>query len=50
MLQSKFFNLALEHLCFKPEIDLLATYIQFGKYAAFRPVSGAMNIARCIQC
>ena len=46
MLQSKFLNLALEHLCFKPEIDLFATSIntQFGKYAAFRPDPGAMYI------
>ena len=42
MLQSK--NLALEHLCFKPEIDLFATDINtsFGKYAAFRPDPGSM--------
>ena len=46
MLQSKFLNLALEHLCFKPEIDLFATNIntQFGKYAAFRPDPAAMYI------
>ena len=46
MLQAKFLNLALEHLCFKPEIDLFATNInaQFGKYAAFRPDPGAMYI------
>ena len=46
MLQSKALNLALEHLCFKPEIDLFATNIntQFGKYAAFRPDPGAMYI------
>ena len=46
MLQPKFLNLALEHLCFKPEIDLFATNIntQFGKYAAFRPDLGAMYI------
>ena len=31
MLQSKVLNLALEHLCFKPEIDLFATNIK-GKY------------------
>ena len=39
-------NLALEHLYFKPEIDLFATNIntQFGKYAAFRPDPGAMYI------
>ena len=44
MLQSKFLNLAVERLCFKPEIDLFATNIntQFGKYAAFRPDPGAM--------
>ena len=46
MLQSKFLNLALEHLCFKSEIDLFATNIntQFGKYAAFRADPGAMYI------
>ena len=46
MLQSKVLNLALEHLCFKPEIDLFATNIntQFGKYAAFRLEPGAMCI------
>ena len=46
MLQSKFLNLALEHLCFKPEIDHFPTNIntQFGKYAAFRPDPGAMYI------
>ena len=46
MLQSKLLNLALENLCFKPEIDPLATNIntQFGKYAAFRPDPGAMYI------
>ena len=46
MLQSKFLNVALEHLCFKPEIDFFATNIntQFGKYAAFRPYPGAMYI------
>ena len=39
-------NLTLEHLCFKPEIDLFATNInaQLGKYAAFRPDPGAMYI------
>ena len=44
MLQSK--NLALEHLCFKPEIDLFATDINtpFAKYAAFRPDPGSMYI------
>ena len=38
----KVLNLALEHLCFKPEIDLFATNIniQFGKYAGFRPGPG----------
>ena len=46
MLQSKVLNLALKHLCFKPEIDLFATNIntQFGKYAAFRPDPRAMYI------
>ena len=46
MLKSTFLNLALEHLRFKPEIDLFATNIntQFGKYAAFRPDPGAMYI------
>ena len=46
MLQSKFFNLALEYLCFKPEIDLFATNInpRFGKYATFKPDPGAMYI------
>ena len=46
MLQSKFLNLALEHLCFKPEIDLFVTNIntQFGKYAAFWSDRGAMYI------
>ena len=46
MLQSTFLNLALEHLCFKQEIDLFATNIntQFDKYAAFRPDPGAMYI------
>ena len=45
-LQSKFLNLALEYLCFKPEIDLIATNIkrQLGKYAAFRPDPGAIYI------
>ena len=44
MLQPK--NLALEHLCFKPEIDLFATDINtsFGKYAAFRPDPVSMYI------
>ena len=46
MLQSKVWNLALEHICFKAEIDLFATNIntQFVKYAAFRPDPGAMYI------
>ena len=46
MLIPKVLNLALEHLSFKPEIDLFATNIntQFGKYAAFRPDPGAMYI------
>ena len=46
MLQSKFLNLALEHLCFKSEIDLSVTNIHthFGKYAAFRPDPGTMYI------
>ena len=46
LIQSKVLNLALEHLCFKPEIDLFATNIntQFGKYAAFRSVLGTMYI------
>ena len=46
MLQPKVLNLALQHLSFKPEIDLYATNIntQFDKYAAFRPDPGAMYI------
>lgn len=46
MLQSKFLILALEHLFFKPEIDLLALNIntQFGKYSAFKPDSGDIYI------
>ena len=42
----KFLNLALEHLCFKPEIDLFAANIntQFGKYVTFRPDPGAVYI------
>ena len=42
----QFLNLALEHVCFKPEIDLFATNINthFGKYAAFRPSPGSMYI------
>ena len=45
-LQSNFFNLALENLCFKPEIDLFGTNIntQFGKYTSFRQDPGAMSI------
>ena len=47
MLQSKFFNLALEHLCFKPEIDLFPISINtlFGNYAAFRSDPWTMYIA-----
>ena len=46
MLQSKFLDLALEHLCSKPEIDLFATNFntQFDKYAEFKPDPGAMYI------
>ena len=46
MLRSKFLNLALEYLCFKPEIDPFATNIntRFDKYAKFRPDSGAIYI------
>ena len=46
MLQPKVLNLALEHLSFKPEIDLFAANIntQFSKYAAFRRDPGAMYI------
>ena len=46
MLQSKFLNLPLENLCFKPEIYPFATNVntQFGEYAAFRPDPGAMYI------
>ena len=42
----KVLNLELEHLCFKPEIDLFGTNIntQFGKYAPFRPNPGAFYI------
>ena len=42
----KFLNLALEHLYFKPEIDLFAANIntQFGKYVTFRPDPGAVYI------
>ena len=41
MLQSTVLNLALEHLCFKPEIDRDA---QIGKQAAFRSDPGEMYI------
>ena len=46
ILQSKFLNLALEHLCYEPEIDLFATSIntQFGKYTAFKPDPGILYI------
>ena len=46
MLQSKFLNLALEYLCFKPEIYLCTNniMIQFGKYSAFWPDPGAIYI------
>ena len=46
MLQSKFWNVALKNLCFKPEIDLFATNIntQFVKYAAFKQDPGAIYI------
>ena len=46
MLQSKALNQALEHLCFKPEMDIFATNIntQFCKYAAFRRDAGAIYI------
>ena len=46
ILQSNFLNLAIEHLRFKPEIDLFVTNIntQFGKYATFRLEPGAMYI------
>ena len=46
MLQSKFVNLTLEILCFKPEISLFGTNIRtwFGKYAVFRRDSGVMYI------
>ena len=42
----KFLNLALEYLCFKPEIYLFATntMIQFGKYSAFSPDPRAIYI------
>ena len=43
-MDAPFFNLALEHLCFKPEIDLFFTNIntQIDKYAAFIPDPGIM--------
>ena len=46
MLQPKVLNLALEHLSFRPEIDLFANNIntQFGKYAEFRSDPGVMYI------
>ena len=46
MLQPMFLSLALEHLCFKLQIDLFATNIntQFGKHAAFSLDPGAMYI------
>ena len=46
MLQSTFLNLALEYLCFKPEIDLFATNIniKFGTYTAFRSGPGVMYL------
>ena len=46
MLLSKFLNSTLEHLCFKPELDLFATNIntQFDKYVAFRLDPGTMYI------
>ena len=46
MPQSKLFNLELEHLYLKPEIDLFATNInaKFSEYAAFRPDPRAMYI------
>ena len=46
MLQSKFLNLELKYIYFKPEIDLFDpnTNTQFGKYAAFRG-----NVYRRIQ-
>ena len=46
IVQSKVLNLALEHFCFKPELDLFATNIntQFGIYASFRPDPGVMYI------
>ena len=45
-LRSKFLDLALEHLCFKPEIDLFAINIniQFRKNVAFRHDPAAMHI------
>ena len=46
MLQSMFLILALEYLCFKPEIDLLALNVntQFGKYSALKQDSGDIYI------
>ena len=46
MLQSRFFNVTSEHLCFDAEINLFASNIntKFGKYADFRPDPGAMYI------
>lgn len=43
MFQSKFLNLALEYLCFKPEIDLFGTITnkQFGNLGQ---IQGAMDI------
>ena len=42
MSQSKILDLALDYLCFKPEIGLFDTITntQLGKYAAFRPDQG----------
>ena len=44
MLQSKFLNLELEHLYFKPEIDLFAANIntQFNNSSSFEPDPEAM--------
>ena len=46
MLWSKILNLALEYLCFKPEIDPYVTNIntQSDKYSAFRPDPGTIYI------
>ena len=46
MPHSKFLNLELENVYFKPEIDLFATNInaKFSKYAAFLPDPRAMYI------